>query len=96
MDEYLLELKQVKNLLKKEVPGSDVSDVSMARRMLRRSGLTINEQRLVLSAAGAKWDLDAIESALRLMYHDPHHDDRKRSPKGPGEGHAHAHGHHHN
>eukprot|EP00972_Heterocapsa_arctica_P069835 10316282-Heterocapsa_arctica.AAC.1 len=60
MDEYLLELKQLKNLLKKEDPGSDISDVSMARRMLRRSGLTINEQRLVLSAAGAKWDLDAI------------------------------------
>eukprot|EP00972_Heterocapsa_arctica_P092333 13616489-Heterocapsa_arctica.AAC.1 len=66
----------------------------MARRMLRRSGLTINEQRLVLSAAVAKWDLGAIESALRLMYHDARHDDRKRSPKGPGTGHAQAHGHH--
>eukprot|EP00972_Heterocapsa_arctica_P018158 2682827-Heterocapsa_arctica.AAC.1 len=66
MDECLLEPKQVKNLLKKEDPGSDISHVSMARRMLRRSGLNIVEQRLVLSAAGAKWDLDAIESALRL------------------------------
>eukprot|EP00972_Heterocapsa_arctica_P001215 176286-Heterocapsa_arctica.AAC.1 len=77
MEEYLLELKQVKNLLKKEDPASDISEVSMARRMLRRSGLTIVEQRLVLSAAGAKWDLDAIESALRLMFNDAHHDDRK-------------------
>eukprot|EP00972_Heterocapsa_arctica_P052414 7712370-Heterocapsa_arctica.AAC.1 len=66
----------------------------MARRTLRRSGFTINEQRLVLSAAGAKCDLDAIESSLRLMYHDAHHDDPKGSPKGPGKGHAH--GHHHN
>eukprot|EP00972_Heterocapsa_arctica_P091594 13511325-Heterocapsa_arctica.AAC.1 len=62
--------------------------------MLHRSGLTTNGQRLVLSAAGAKWDLGAIESALRLLYHDAHHDDRKRSRKGPGNGHAHAHGHH--
>eukprot|EP00972_Heterocapsa_arctica_P064955 9589536-Heterocapsa_arctica.AAC.1 len=39
MEEYLLELKQIKSLLKKEAPGSDISEVSMARRMLRRSGL---------------------------------------------------------
>eukprot|EP00972_Heterocapsa_arctica_P060110 8865594-Heterocapsa_arctica.AAC.1 len=55
----------------------------MARRTLRRSGLTKVEQRLVLSTA--------IESALRLMFNDTHHDDRKRSPKGPGKGHAHGH-----
>eukprot|EP00972_Heterocapsa_arctica_P105058 15479151-Heterocapsa_arctica.AAC.1 len=48
------------------------------------------EQRLVLSAAGAKWDLDAIESALRLMLSDAHHDDRKRSPKGAGKTSPHA------
>jgi hypothetical protein len=95
MEEYLLELKQVKNMLKKEDPGSDISDISMARRTLRRSGLTMVEQRLVLSAAGAKWDLDAIESALRLMFNDAHHEDRKRSPKGPGKGHAPAHHGHH-
>eukprot|EP00972_Heterocapsa_arctica_P104810 15445235-Heterocapsa_arctica.AAC.1 len=58
MSNYLLELKQVKNLLKKEDPGSDISEFSMARRMLRRSGLTMTEQRLVLFGAAAKWDLD--------------------------------------
>jgi hypothetical protein len=58
--------------------------------MLRRSGLTNVEQRLVLSAAGAKWDLAAIEGALRLMFNDAHHDDRKRSPKGAGKASPHA------
>ena len=62
----------------------------MARRMLRRSGLTSVEQRLVLSAAGAKWDLPAIEGALRLMFSDAHHDDRRRTPKGAGKSTSHA------
>ena len=86
----MCELKRVKNLLKKEDPGSDISEISMARRMLRRSGLTSVEQRLVLSAAGAKWDLPAIEGALRLMFSDDHHDDRKRAPKGAGKSSSHA------
>ena len=84
MEEYIMELKASKIELVREDPGSDISDVSMARRMLRRSGLMLNEQRLVLSAAGAKWDLPAIESALRLMYHDAHNDDRRRQQKGKG------------
>eukprot|EP00972_Heterocapsa_arctica_P106081 15625731-Heterocapsa_arctica.AAC.1 len=29
------------------------------------------------------------------MFNDAHHDDRKRSPKGPGKGHAPAHHGHH-
>eukprot|EP00972_Heterocapsa_arctica_P095734 14119472-Heterocapsa_arctica.AAC.1 len=62
----------------------------MARRILRRSGLTMVEERLVLSAAGAKWELDAIESAMRLMFNDAHHDDRKRSPKGARKTSPHA------
>ena len=83
MEEYLMELKQAKALLQREDPGSDISEISMARRMLRRAGLTITEQRLVLSAAGAKWELDPIESALRLMYHDVHLDNRKRHSAKP-------------
>ena len=46
--------------------------------MLRRSGLAPQEQRGVLSAAGAEWDANKIEDALKLMYQDVTLDDSRR------------------
>ena len=39
MMEYLRELRMAKRLLEKEDPGMTISDVSYARKMLRKSGL---------------------------------------------------------
>jgi hypothetical protein len=53
---------------------------------LRKSGLTRLEQRSVLAAAGACWDEQKIEDALKLMYGDAHQDDRRRAHEtGRGE-----------
>ena len=55
-----------------------ISNQSMARRVLRRSGFSHKEQRQVLSSRGHEYDLDKIKDALRLTYGDAHKDDHKR------------------
>jgi len=79
MEEFIREARLTKRLLEREDPGTTISDVSFARRLLRRSGLTRLEQRGVLAAAGASWDATKIEDALKLMYGDAHQDDRRRT-----------------
>ena len=75
---YLMALRLARVHMQKEDPGSSVSDLSYARRMLRKSGLTRTEQRQVLGTAGAAWDANQIETALIMMYGDAHQDDRAR------------------
>ena len=79
MHDYIKDLKKAKRHLEMEDPGSTISDVSFARRLLRRSGLTRMEQRQVLAACGARWDVVAITDALKLMYGDAHLEDKRRS-----------------
>ena len=62
----------------KEDMGTMISDTSMARRILRRSGLSTDEQHRVLSSCGHICDMDKIKDAHRLSYCDAHKDDRKR------------------
>jgi hypothetical protein len=78
MVEYLRELRLAKRLLEREDPGTTISDVSFARKMLTKSGLTPVERRGVLASAGAVWDVVRIENALKLLYVDAHKDDRRR------------------
>ena len=78
MDVFIREAKLARRVLAKEDPGTTISDVSFARTLLRKSGLNRLEQRAVLSAAGAQWDLQKIEDGLKLMYGDAHVDDRRR------------------
>ena len=61
---YLMTLRLARVRMQREDPGSSISDLSCARRMLRRSGPTRIEQRQVLGSAGAAWDADSIETAL--------------------------------
>ena len=75
MRDYLMSLRASRVRMEKEDPGSTVSDLSYARRMLRRSGLTRIEQRQVLGTAGAAWDADSIERSLIMMYGDAHQDE---------------------
>ena len=45
-------------------------DMSMARRILRRSGLSTDEQRQVLSSCGHTYDIGKIKDALHLTFGD--------------------------
>ena len=47
-----------------------LSEVTLARRLLRRSGLNHDEQRHVLASCGHEYNLDKIRTALRLIYGD--------------------------
>ena len=78
MEQYIRDLKLSKRILEKEDHGSTISDVSFARRLLRKSGLTRIEQRGVLAAAGAKWESKPTEDALKLLYGDAHLEDQRR------------------
>ena len=78
MNEFLRGLRLAKRILERDDPGTTISNVSYARKMLSKSGLTVIERRGVLSAAGAMWDAVRIEEALRMMYSDAHKDDRRR------------------
>ena len=79
MRDFIKDLKKARRHSEKEDPGSTISGVSFARRLLRRSGLTRMEQRQVLAACGARWDVVAITDALKLMYGDARLKDKRRS-----------------
>eukprot|EP00971_Amphidinium_carterae_P101619 2011585-Amphidinium_carterae.1 len=78
MSDYLQQLRVSKRRLETEDKGTTLSDVAYARNMLRRAGLTREEQRQVLAACGAVWASKAIADALRLMYAEVHLEDRNR------------------
>ena len=99
MEDYLTRLTVARRNAQKEDPGTSYSELATARKMLRCSGLSKSEQRQVLSAAGATWQLDKIRGALKLMYADTHFEDKHRpymrpkppvktagGGKGPGKG----------
>ena len=75
---YLREMHRLYTRMIKEDKGTMISDTSMARRILRRSGLSADEQRQVLSSCGHVYDMDKIKDALRLTYGDAHKDDKRR------------------
>ena len=62
----------------KEDEGTILSEVTLARRLLRRSGLNHDEQRHVLASCGHEYNLDKIRTALRLTYGDANRDDSRR------------------
>eukprot|EP00971_Amphidinium_carterae_P114300 2264790-Amphidinium_carterae.1 len=78
VSDYLQQLRVCKRRLETEDKGSTLSDVSYARHMLRKAGLTREEQRQVLAACGAVWSSRAIADAMRLMYSVLHLEDRNR------------------
>eukprot|EP00971_Amphidinium_carterae_P340188 6478394-Amphidinium_carterae.2 len=81
MSDYLQQLRVSKRRLETEDKGTTLSDVAYARNMLRRAGLTREEQRQVLAACGAVWSSKAIADALRLMYAEVHLEDRNRAAR---------------
>eukprot|EP00971_Amphidinium_carterae_P339682 6477628-Amphidinium_carterae.1 len=78
MDLYLRELRASLREFQADDPDSTISDLFLARKMLRNSGLSQSEQRSTLAAAGCKWNSAEIEQALLLMFPDAHVQDRSR------------------
>ena len=100
MEDCIKDLRRAGRQIEREDSGTKISAGNFVRQMLRRSGLTPQEQGQVRSAAGAEWDPTKIEEALKLMYQDVtlddawrlHHIPKKfnrfktRPSKGRGEG----------
>eukprot|EP00971_Amphidinium_carterae_P134530 2666108-Amphidinium_carterae.1 len=78
VSDYLQQLRVCKRRLETEDEGTALSDVSYARHILRKAGLTREEQRQVRAACGAVWSSRAIADAMRLMYSELHLEDRNR------------------
>ena len=71
-----MDLTYTKMIKKDE--GTRLSEVTLARELLRRPGLNQDEQRNFLASCGHQYDLDQIRIALRLTYGDANRDDSKR------------------
>jgi hypothetical protein len=61
MTEYIQNMIAARRRVKRIDPGSRLSDISFARRVLRSSGLRKEEQRQMLAAAGATWDVQRMD-----------------------------------
>ena len=68
MESFLLRLKLAKRRLHEEDPGTSISDMSFAQRMLRRSGLDKEKRRLVIAATGGDYDVKKIENSLLMLF----------------------------
>ena len=78
MQEYIAGLEQARRELLRVDRSLVIGEMAYARKMLRSSGLSREEQRLVLSSAQSTWGPEAIEMALLLMFSDAHYEDRHR------------------
>ena len=79
MAAYVRSMRLARRVVERDDPGSTISDVSFARRLMRRSGSSRVEQRSVLAAAGAVWKSEPVMEAMLLMYGDAHHEDKRRA-----------------
>ena len=78
MTSYLRDMDRTYTKMIKEDEGTRLSEVTLARRLLRRSGLNHDEQRHVLASCGHEYNLDKIRTALRLTYGDANRDGARR------------------
>ena len=90
MTSYLRDVGRTYTKMIKEDEGTRLSEVTLARRLLPRSGLNHDEQRHVLASCGHEYNLDKIRTALRLTYGDANRDDSRRCfPQAPSAAPAH-------
>ena len=75
---YLREHQKAYLKMVKEDGGTKLSDQHLAVRILRRSGLSHEEQRQALAACDNIHDLDKIKTALSITWGDAHKDDHRR------------------
>ena len=79
MESYITGLRTAKRRMEKEDPGSKLSDKAYAVRLLKRSGLSIEEKRQVLAATNAVYETKQIEQALLQMFRDASRKDKTRA-----------------
>ena len=60
----------------------------LAYFILKQSGLSKDDRRQILLSTGSKYDLDSIESAMRVSYYDIHEREKSRFPENPRKGHG--------
>ena len=78
MTAYVRDMDRTYTKMIKEDDGTKLSEVTLARRLLRRSCLNHDEHRHVLASCNHEYNLDKIKTALRLTYGDASRDDSKR------------------
>ena len=79
MESYITGLRTAKRRMEKEDPGSKLSDKAYSVRLLKRSGLSIEEKRQVLAATNAVYETKQIEQALLQMFRDAARYDKARA-----------------
>ena len=78
MTAYLRDMDRTYTKKIKEDEGTKLSEVMLARRLLRRSGLNHDEQRHILAGCNHEYNLVKIKTAPHLTYGDASLDDSKR------------------
>ena len=68
METYIANMDQARFRMKKEDPTTTIGDKAYAVRMLKKAGLTREEQQQVLSATNAEYDAKKIETALKRLF----------------------------
>ena len=71
--------------------GTKMSDDLLAYFFLKHSGLSKEDRRQILLNSGSSYDLDSIEKAMRVSFHDVHEREKQARPderrfKGGGKG----------
>ena len=78
IDSYVLRLKNARRLLEHEDPGTVISDLSFAQRMLRRANLDREKRRLVVATIGGKYTSEGVHNALQMLFRGIEKDDMRR------------------
>ena len=94
LDQYLRVRRQDWADLKDLDEHTSMSDDLLAYFILKQCGLGRDERRQILLNSGSSYDLDSIERAMRVSFHDIHERERQknfddRRPKGSGKSRKH-------
>ena len=74
MTSYFRDMDRTYTKMIKEDEGTKLSDVTLALRLLRRSGLNEDGQRHLLANCSHQYDLEEIKVTLRLTFGDASRD----------------------
>ena len=63
-------MRKAKARMAREDPETTINDRAYAVKLLKPSGLALDERRAALAAAGTRYKTEAIEDALRRLHKD--------------------------
>ncbi len=78
METYISNMHQAKMHMRREDPTTTMGDKAFAVRLLKKAGLTGEEQQQVLRATNTEYDAQKIETALRRLFRNITVTDRGR------------------